>query len=129
YAAQVAATKGWVGYGVSVEDAVQLQKDVTAAFDAAADPIKVYATALTAVNDAAKTSGKAQADSIRGQAQAARDALTARHDAETAALAGEFITGKASQTAHDDPDNGLLLQMPSNIRASDSTVTSDDKRA
>jgi hypothetical protein len=129
YAAQVAATKGWTGYGVSVEEAVQIQKDVTAAFEAAADPIKVYAAALTAAQDASKTGAKASADSVREQAKAQRDALDARHTAEKAALDGEFITGKASKAAHDQRVKNLDAQQAAENKAADATVAAEDKRA
>jgi len=129
YRATLEATKGWTGYGVSVEDAVQLQKDITAAFEAATDPVKVFTAALAGVNDAAKASGKAQADSIRGQAQATRDALDARHAADTAALAGEFITGKASQAAHDQRVTDLEATQAAENKAADATVASEGRRA
>lgn len=129
YRATLEATKGWTGYGISMEDAVQIQKDITTAFEAATDPIKVYATALTAANDASKTHGKAAGDTIRDTAKANRDAVTARHAADTAALNGEFITGKASQTAHDQRVANLTSQQKIEDDAADATVASEGKRA
>jgi hypothetical protein len=129
YRATLEATKGWTGYGVSMEDAVQIQKDVTTAFEQAADPVKEYATALTAAQDAAKTGSKATADQIRTQAKAQKDAVTSRHDAEKAALDGEFITGKASQAAHDQRVKNLDAQQKVENDAADATVTSEGKRA
>ena len=129
YRAQLETARGWTVYGQSAEEAIEVQKTLLAAFQAAADEAKVYGTALTAAQTATKDSNKAAADSIRDRAKAERDAVDTRHTAEKAALDGEFITGKASKAAHDQRVKDLAARQDAENKGADATVAAEDKRA
>jgi hypothetical protein len=129
YGATVEATKGWTGYALSAADAAQIQDDLKKAFEDAADPVKVYAAALQTLQQSQSDANKSQADQIRSNAQAARDAVDTRHQAEKAALDSEFITGKASQAAHDRRVKLLEDQQAAENKAAEATYKSENQRA
>jgi hypothetical protein len=129
YRAQLETARGWTVYGQSAEEAINVQKTLLEAFQAAADEAKVYATALTAAQTATKDSNKVAADSIRDRSKAERDAVDTRHTAEKAALDGEFITGKASKAAHEQRVKDLDARQDAENAAADATVAAEDKRA
>lgn len=120
------ATFDAAGYMDGLDDS---QKKVLSSLQEMVDLSEIYVDGQRDVEDAEKDANRAQGDRIRDGARAQSDAMETRHRAERAALEGEFITGKASQAAHDQRVKNLDSQQEKEKEAMDTTVDAEGKRA
>lgn len=116
YGVTAEATKGWTGYGMTIEDVAAIQKTLSKAFEDAADPVNVFKDSIQAATKA-----------MQDQASTDKDALEKRQHAEKAALESEKITGKASQAVHDRKMKELDARQQAERDAADTTAKSNQK--
>jgi TP901 family phage tail tape measure protein len=114
------------GYMDKLDDS---QKKVLSSLQGMVDLSDIYVAGQRAVEDAEKDANRSSAERVRDGARAQADAMETRHKAERDALDSEFITGKASQAAHDQRVKNLDTQQEKEKEASDTTVESEGKRA